>query len=152
MTIQDFTTAFTGNNWYAVAALLLMLAIQISKKYEAKLWTLFPVGWRFLVPVLGAMGAAFTHGFLLHESWQQAGLDSLNAIWQIAIPAMGGAAALKESHVPWDGGAGGAPKPDPVASPASPPDLHLVADDDRPTPVDPPLAPATPPPPPPTAA
>lgn len=147
MPIQEYMTAVIEKNWYALAALVLMLAIQLSKQYETRFWAVFPVGWRFLAPVVGACSAAFVHAFLLHKTVQQAGIDSLNAIWFIAIPAMGGAAALKESHVPWSGGAGGGQLPSPAAlpAPASPADLHLVPMEDRPTPVDPPLPPSEPP-------
>lgn len=152
-------TSFASHQWYAVAAILLMLLIQIARVKEAALWTKTPSGWRWLWPTGLAMVTAFIHAFVLGEALKQAGLDVLNSLWQIALPAMGGAAALKESPLPWDGGPGGAPKIAARAigaaaekaasmrpSASAPPDLHLhvVNQDDRPTPVDP----STKPPPP----
>lgn len=100
--------ALLTKNWYALAAVTLMILIQIARKNELKFWGWIPSGFRFLWPVIGAAGAAFVHGFLTKEPLHQALLDTLNSVWQIAIPAMGGAAALKESPIPWDGGKGGA--------------------------------------------
>lgn len=148
--------AFASHNWYAVAAIVLMLAIQIARSRELALWTHTPNGWRWLWPVGLAGAAAFVHAFALGEALKQAGLDVLNSLWRIALPAMGGAAALKESPLPWDGGSGGksAAAPErPRPAPSVPPDLHLVPDviadaGDRPTPVDPaakPPPPSTPP-------
>ncbi len=134
--------AFASHNWYAVAAILLMLLIQFVRAKELPLWTRTPNGWRWLWPVGLAAVTAFVHAFAMGEALKQAGLDVLNSLWQIALPAMGGAAALKESPLPWDGGAGGkSAKPAPLPPPL-PPDLHLVPPvivegDDRPTPVDP---------------
>jgi hypothetical protein len=148
---------FASHNWYAVAAIVLMLLIQIARVKETALWTKTPSGWRWLWPVGLAMVTAFVHAFVIGEALKQAGLDVLNSLWQIALPAMGGAAALKESPLPWDGGPGGAPKlaaraigaaAEKAASMRPPqaasPDLHVVSQDDRPTPVDP----STKPPPP----
>lgn len=151
--------AFASHNWYAAAAILLMLAIQIVRTRELSLWTKTPSGWRWLWPTGLAMVTAFIHAFAVGEVLKQAGLDVLNSLWQIALPAMGGAAALKESPLPWDGGPGGAQKiaaravgaaaekaasmrPPPPASPDL--HLHVANQDDRPTPVDP----STKPPPP----
>lgn len=146
--------AFLSHQWYAGAAILLMLVIQIIRTREMALWTRTPVGFRWAWPVGLAMAAAFVHAFVVGEALKQAGLDVLNSLWQIALPAMGGAAALKESPLPWDGGAGGsvkyATRGAAIKMPSIPPDLHLVpsADGDRPTPVDPgarPPPPSTPP-------
>lgn len=149
--------AFASHNWYAAAAIVLMLAIQIARSRELALWTKTPVGFRWAWPVGLAMVTAFVHAFVVGEALRQAGIDVLNSLWQIALPAMGGAAALKESPLPWDGGAGGALKYASFGAAAKtsslslPPDLHLVTptdQDDRPTPVDPgvrPPPPSTPP-------
>lgn len=147
--------AFVSHNWYAAAAIVLMLVIQIVRSREMALWTKTPVGFRWAWPVGLAMVTAFVHAFVVGEALKQAGVDVLNSLWQIALPAMGGAAALKESPLPWDGGAGGAMKyasfGAAVTQPSYPPDLHLVTpenEDDRPTPIDPgvrPPPPSTPP-------
>lgn len=144
--------AFASHNWYAAAAIVLMLVIQIVRSREMALWTKTPDGFRWAWPVGLAMVTAFVHAFVVGEALRQAGVDVLNSLWQIALPAMGGAAALKESPLPWDGGAGGGGPVVPAkpAMPSVPPDLHLVPSDqdDRPTPVDPgvrPPPPSTPP-------
>lgn len=158
-TIPDAASPFDLNlftqvlqhNWYAVAVLVVMLATQYVKVHRSEVWAKFPVGWRFGFPALAAMAAAFVHAFAAGEPWKQAGLDVLNSLWQIALPAMGGAAALKESPLPWSGGSGGAPKLAPAdPAPAPPPSnvvqLPLAAEDDRLTPVDGSLPPSDPPP------
>lgn len=151
-TVTDGVGALFAHNWYAGAAIGLMFFIQAVKKYELVWWTKTPVGWRFLWPIALAMIAAFVHGYFSGETLHASLMDTLNAIWQIAFPAMGGAAALKESLFPWSGGAGGVkpvPPEDPITIPAPPPtspaDLRLVPstppsapEDDRVTPVDPP--------------
>lgn len=143
---------FASHQWYAGAAIILMLLIQIVRTRELTLWTKTPNGWRWLWPVGLAMAAAFIHAYVIGEALRQAGIDVLNSLWQIALPAMGGAAALKESPLPWDGAAGGVKPVATLAKPAPasiPPDLHLVPgpNEDRPTPVDPGVRPppSTPP-------
>lgn len=137
-----------SHNWYAIAAVILMVALQLVKKHEADWWNKTAVGYRFLWPVVIAAVAGFVHGFALGETVNHALLDALNALWQIALPAMGAAAALKESPLPWSGGAGGA-KPLPAPSPPL-----STEHDDRPTPIDLSVVPNRPtePPPPPNAA
>lgn len=138
-------TALLERNYYVLSVAALMILIQVGKTKLPEYWEKIPVGFRFLPAVLVAMANGFIHGFAMGETWQLALTDALNAIWQVAIPAMGGAAALKESHLPWDGGAGGVkPLPEPAYAPLSlviprasvlPEDL--LSPDDRPTPVDP---------------
>ncbi len=123
-------TALLERNWYVIAVATLMCLIQLAKTRLPQYWSKIPVGWRFLPSVLVAMAGAFVHAFALGQPVTDALSAALNAIWQIAIPAMGGAAALKESHLPWDGGAGGVPAP--------------ILQDDRPTPLDPGVVPVPP--------
>lgn len=150
-TLTDGVGALLTHNWYAGAAIGLMIFIQVVKKYELLWWNKTPVGWKFVWPIGLAMIAAFIHGYAAGETLHASLMDTLNAIWQIAFPAMGGAAALKESPLPWSGGAAGAPPPViaattesdaitiPSPAPSSPADLHVVPtpEDDRETPVDP---------------
>jgi hypothetical protein len=147
---------FASHNWYAVAAIALMFLIQIARVKEAALWTKTPSGWRWVWPVGLSMVTAFMHAFVVGEVLKQAGIDVLNSLWQIALPAMGGAAALKESPLPWDGGPGGAPKlaahavgvaAEKASLRPAAPDLHLAPptdQDDRPTPIDPSAKPSPP--------
>jgi hypothetical protein len=106
-------------NWFAVAAVTIMIVIQVGKSFPAlgqKLWVKIPDGYRFLVPIGLSMLTAFVHGFQTHETFWASLWDAI----RIALGAMGGAAALKESPLPWDGGKGGAPIPDkPAAPPAA---------------------------------
>lgn len=147
-TLTDGVGALLTHNWYAGAAIGLMLFLQAVKKYELFWWNKTPVGWKFVWPIALAMIAAFIHGYAAGETLHASLMDTLNAIWQIAFPAMGGAAALKESPLPWSGGAAGAPLAPAAAAdaitipsppPSSPPDLHVVPspEDDGETPVDP---------------
>lgn len=158
----DAINAFMVHNWFAFAAIILMLFIQVLKQQEAKWWTATPNGVRFLWPLgLGAI-AAFVHAFVAGEALHAALWDTLNSVWQIALPAMGGAALLKESPLPWDGGAGGIPKPAPLSAlpsisapvipiSSSPANDLTPAEDDRLTPVDATVRPPPPSSPPPAA-
>jgi len=139
--LTDLYQSLVTRNWFAVAAFTIMLGIQIGKTtVGSELYAKIPNGYRFLVPVLLASGTAFVHGFAAHESLGASVFDAM----KIALGAMGGAAALKESPLPWGGGPGGtpAPKKGQATAPArraSPPfpglrDADL--DDDDKTPVD----------------
>ena len=151
--IVDFYNSITTHNWFAVAAIALMVAIQVLKTQPwlaQKIWVKLPTGYRFLVPILGAMATAFVHGFMAKETLGASVWDAL----KIAFVAMGGNAALTESPLPWSGGAGGVPAPDPALGafhPASPlpviPPLADALDDNDKTPVDgKPIPPSDPPP------
>lgn len=131
-----------NHNWYAIAAIVLMIGLQIVRKHAADWWQKTAVGYRFLWPVGISAVVGFIHGFVTGKPINGALLDALNALWQIALPAMGAAAALKESPIPWDGGKGGS-LPPPAPAPAD------LAEDDRLTPVDPGAAPRPPSEPPP---
>jgi hypothetical protein len=137
----DLYSSLMTKNWFAVAAIVLMIAIQILKTVpwlQQKIWARLPVGYRFLVPVVGAMAAAFVHGYFAHETLA----TDLWDVAKIALGAMGGNAALTESPLPWSGGSGGAPAPTPPSTPLAsvpriPPliDAQNEADDDK-TPID----------------
>jgi len=146
--LLDFYNSILTKNWFATAALAIMIGTQLLKRLpwlSLRIWVKIPVGYRFLVPIVAAMATAFVHGYVAHETLTASIWD----VVKIAFTAMGGAAALKESPLPWDGGKGGTPPLVPV--PASPAQalyhpLVDVADDDK-TPVD-----GKPPSDPPTAA
>ncbi|MES2403751.1 MAG: hypothetical protein V4567_05345 [Pseudomonadota bacterium] len=147
----DFYTSLTTHNWFAVAALAIMIGTQLLNSLpvlRTKIWAKIPLGYRWAVPVLAASLTAFVHGYQAHEALGASIWDAV----KIALSAMGGAAALKESPLPWGStGPGGVPLP--KAPPATPlpviPPLAdaLEADDDK-TPVDGhgPLPPSDPPP------
>jgi hypothetical protein len=117
--IQDALEAARLQNWYALASLALMLAVQVLRKQphlRDKIWNKIPDGLRFLVPLAGGAVAAYVGAYL-----NGAGLiDALNAAvggaLTIGLGSMGGAAMLRESPISWDGGAGGKPK-DPPSDP-----------------------------------
>ncbi len=143
MTPSDILNALTHRDWYAVAAVTLMVATQIARKNAPVLWSKIPKGFRFLWPTLAAMAAAFVHAFLTKAPLSLA----LGDTFKIAFLAMGGAAALKESPVPWDGGPGGVPA-SPAPAPSPSPALADATEDESPTPVDrgsgaPPASPPT---------
>lgn len=150
--LQQFYSSITTKNWFASAALAILIAMQLLKNLpllRTKIWVKIPVGYRFLLPIVGAMATAFVHGYLVHETL---GADLWDVV-KIAFTSMGAAAALKESPLPWDGGKGGAPlAPAPTPGPvvALAPAIPDLEDDDK-TPVDgskvpPPSEPPIPPP------
>ncbi len=116
--LTDFYHDILTRNWFAGAALAIMIGTQILKSLpwlREKIWAKVPTGYRFLVPTLAAALTAFVHGYLAHET---AGASIWDAL-KIALSAMGGAAALKESPLPWGNtGPGGAPLPSPSPDPA----------------------------------
>jgi hypothetical protein len=138
--LVDLYTSLTTQNWFASAALAVMIGTQLLKSLpwlRAQVWAKIPVGYRWSVPVIAASLTAFVHGFEAHETAAASIWDAL----KIALSAMGGAAALKESPLPWSGLAGGAPAPTkpavaptPIQLPIIPP-LQDAADDEK-TPVD----------------
>ncbi len=125
------------HNWYAIAAVVLMVGLQLVRKHAPEWWQKTGVGYRFLWPVVIAAVTGFVHGFIVGKPVNGALIEALNALWQIALPAMGGAAALKESPIPWDGGAGGVPKPKKPKASDLDSDQGDLDEDDRPTPIDP---------------
>ena len=107
--VDQLVGALQLHNWYAVAALLLMLLVQFARKAPvvSTWYAKIPNGWRWLPPIVGGAAAAFTAAFQAGAPLKMALLQALGGALGIGLPSMGGAALLKESHVPWDGGAGG---------------------------------------------
>jgi hypothetical protein len=100
--------------WYPAAALLLTLAIQVVRTQPALakyLWDWVPSGWRWLLPKLAGAAVGFVDAFAAGQPLSQALLAALGGALGLGVAAMGWAAALKESPIPWDGGAGGQPRP-----------------------------------------
>lgn len=107
--MDQFMSALEVRDWYAVAALVLFGLVKVwrSAPVTGKLWAAVPTGWRFLPPLVAAASVGFS------DAWQQglpvsaALMQALgSAIW-IGLPAMGLHGALKESPIPYEGGAGG---------------------------------------------
>jgi hypothetical protein len=115
-TIDPIFEALKLRNWYAGAALILALVIQLIRKNPnwpvlAKLkalWNKTPDGYRFLWPTTIGAVTAFVAAFEAGVPLTGALLAALGGALGIGIPSMGVAAVLKESPIPWDGGKGGA--------------------------------------------
>lgn len=109
--------AFQFHNWYALVALALTLLLQMVRANSVpvltsalnKLWFKIPDGWRWLVPVLSGAATAFTTAFASGATFPMALAAIVGGVLGIGTPAMGLHAALKESPVHVDGGAGGKP-------------------------------------------
>jgi hypothetical protein len=113
--LEDIQKAIDLRDWYAVAGLALALAIQAHRRFPwlgARLWAKLPDGSKFLVPLLGGAVVAFVGAFLEGKPLVDALMVALGGAVTIGIGAMGVAAGLKESPLPWSGGAGGKPKDD----------------------------------------
>jgi uncharacterized membrane protein YfcA len=109
--MTDLATAVQLHNWYAVVALALTLFTQLVRKKNVPLftwaWKKTPDGFRFLYPLFAGAVTGFTDGFFSGMSMKMALLQAAAACLSIGPTSMGIAAALKESHLPWDGFAGG---------------------------------------------
>lgn len=98
-------------NWYALAAIILTLAVQIFRKApkSSEWWAKIPDGWRWAIPVLSGAVTGFTQAYAADLSLGAALLAAGGGAIGISIPAMGLNAALTELPVKWNGGAGGLP-------------------------------------------
>lgn len=105
--------------WYPVIAVALMACVQVLKmpKLRDYLWSHIPDGAKMLVPILGPVVYAIIQCY-------QSGADAttafgvlMAALFGMSFPAMGIHAALRESPLPFDGGAGGKPKPEATVIP-----------------------------------
>jgi hypothetical protein len=105
--------AFRMRNWFAVAALALMIVLQVIRQNKVpgltKLWFKVPDGWRWIGPVLIGAATAFTTAFAQGVDFAHALLAVVGGLLGISLPSMGWHAVAKESPVHIDGGAGGKP-------------------------------------------
>ncbi|HWA29089.1 MAG TPA: hypothetical protein VG734_25795 [Lacunisphaera sp.] len=110
--LNDLTQAIQLRNWYAVAALVLTLLIQVVRKAPIlrDAWAKIPNGWRWLVPILSGGVTGFVDAYNSGLPLGAAAVATLGGALGIGLGAMGLNAALTESHLPWNGGAGGIPK------------------------------------------
>lgn len=106
--IAPIVQALQMRNWYALAALGLLLLVQLSKTpVLGRVWAKIPDGWRtYSVLVAGAV-AGFTAAFQDGKPFSEALLAAVGGALSISLGAMGLNAALTDSHLPWNGGAGG---------------------------------------------
>lgn len=106
---NSLVAALRVHDWYAIVAIVMLLTIQLFRSHPltADTWQKIPEGWRFLPAVITSFSIAFVKAFLDKAAPLDAVVAGVGGVLGIAIPAMGLAAALKESKLPWDGGAGG---------------------------------------------
>lgn len=99
---------------YPIIATLLTFAIKIGKVSPiTKTWyAKIPDGWRFLVPVVAGGAMGFAHGYQQGYKITGALLEMVFGIFGVSATAAGLNAFLKESLIPWEGGAGGKKKTD----------------------------------------
>lgn len=106
---------------YPLIAIILTIAIQLARKspYTAPMLAKIPDGWRFLVPMVSGGVLGFVHGYQAGYSLVGALVETVAGICGVSLISMGMAATLKESPIPWDGGAGGKPVPKPPQEPGT---------------------------------
>lgn len=98
---------------YPLVATILTFALQIGKlsPYTKALYDKVPVGWRWLTPVIVGATMGFVHGFESGYTVVGSLVEMVFGIFGVSLTAMGLSAGLRESPIPWNGGAGGEPKP-----------------------------------------
>lgn len=117
--LDQLKTAFLAHfsAWYPLVAVALTIGIQILRmpKLRDYLWAHIPDGAKMLVPILGPVVYAIVQAYQANADAKTAFGMVMAALFGIGLPAMGLHAALKESPIPWDGGAGGKAKIEPKA-------------------------------------
>lgn len=98
---------------YPIVATLLTFALQLGKlsPYTKAMYDKVPVGWRWLTPVVIGAAMGFVHGFQAGYTVVGALTEAVFGVFGVSLTSMGLAATLRESPLPWSGGAGGEPKP-----------------------------------------
>lgn len=101
---------------YPIVATLLTFALQIGKlsPYTKVWYAKIPEGWRWLTPVIAGAAMGFVHGFQAGYTIVGSLTEMVFGIFGVSLTAMGLAAGLRESPLPWSGGAGGS-KPPPTS-------------------------------------
>lgn len=107
--ILEFQALVGQRAAYPLIATVLTFAIKIAKTSPlTKVWYgKIPDGYRFLVPVVAGAAMGFTHGYQQGYTVVGALVEAVFGIFGVSATAMGINAALKESKLQWDGGAGG---------------------------------------------
>lgn len=112
--IDDLLGAFHARDWYAFAAVCILIVVYAWRRVEPKLGRRIPDGWRWLPPVLLGAATGFVEGYDSGappaKAFLMAVASALSAALGAGVLAMGLAAWLKESPVKVDGGPGGSGK------------------------------------------
>lgn len=89
---------------YLAAAALLAACVQFVRTHPSvrlMVWSKIPSGWRWLPPILAGAVTGFVDAATAGKPMRDALIAALVGIAGISLPAMGAAAALKESKLPW---------------------------------------------------
>jgi hypothetical protein len=109
--VQPVLDALHMKDWYAAAALALMILVQLSKTpVLGRVWEKIPDTVRGYAIMLGGGVTAFIAAFVNHSPFPEAALAFVGGALGIGGGAMGANAILTQSHLPWNGGAGGVPR------------------------------------------
>ncbi len=103
---------------YPLVATLLTFVLQIAKvsPYTKTLYAKVPVGWRWVTPVLAGAIMGFVQGYQAGYTVVGSLAETVLGIFGVGVTSMGVFSALRESPIPWSGGAGGRPLPEKPAS------------------------------------
>src|SRR5512138_3664395 len=97
--IQDAIEAAKIQDWYAVAGLVLALAVQVLRKQphlRDLIWARIPDGLRFLVPLLGGAVTAYVAAYLNGAGLIEALNAAVGGALTIGVGSAGAAAMLRE--------------------------------------------------------
>lgn len=116
--VEQFEQLVASRALYPIVAVLLTFSMQIARKSPraAALLKKIPDGFRWAVPVLTGAVVGFVSGYQKGYHLTGSLLEAGAGLFGVSFTSMGVAAALKESPLPWDGGAGGKPLPPPSTS------------------------------------
>ncbi len=107
--IAQFQQLVGARAAYPLVATLLTLALQLGKvsPYTKVWYAKIPVGWRWVTPVIVGAAMGFVHGYQAGYTLVGSLVEMVFGIFGVSLTAMGISAGLRESPIPWDGGAGG---------------------------------------------
>lgn len=97
---------------YAGLAASQVAITQLVRKWPltAPIWKSIPDGYRWIPGVVFGFTAGVAEAAMRSTSNAEAIGYGIKGILAVSFPAMGLAAVLRESPLPWDGGAGGKPQ------------------------------------------
>lgn len=94
---------------YPLVAVLLTFVLQIAKvsPYTKTLYAKTPEGVRWLIPMLSGAAVGFVHGYQAGYTIVGALTEAVMGVFGVSLTSMGVHGLLKDSALPWSGGAGG---------------------------------------------